>query len=96
MSKRGKGIFLYVALLSLFSLIVLAYTYQYNKVLSLSYDIEIKKRELASLQTTNEKLRNTLEEKIHRYSQQRESSGLNGLHYPEDDQVIWVKCRYEE
>lgn len=95
MKRKGKGIVLYILLIVFFSIVVLIYTYQYNRVLGLIYDIEGLKREMADLQIENERLKKDIEGKIEEYY--KNSLPDDGeLIYPRENQVIWIRETHEE
>jgi len=87
---KHRGFFVYISLTLVFTIIVLAYTYQYNRVLSLSYDIERAKEKLTILQVVNDDLKKDLENKIIEYAKANYGDLEEVFDYPGREQLIWI------
>jgi cell division protein FtsB len=92
--KKGKGLYIYIFVISLLSVVVVGYTYQYNRVLSLSYDIKNLKNELAELQLKNQKLKKNINTELEQFLLTNQEF-RDKFSYPGEDQVIWVVYKNE-
>jgi len=86
-SRRKRRFFLFVILIIGFSLLLIMYINQYNKVVKLNYEIISVKKDINDEELEKQKLNKLINVEISKVVE----NGSSGYRMPEVNNIIWVE-----